>query len=78
MVDLAEKAPNPQQLLNKQGMLRINVFGRYENGKNCIGRNKLKVSYLRIATINVATTRSKDEEMIEVMKSGSLDVEVCV
>ena len=35
---------------------------------------KLKVSYLRIATINIATARRKEEEMIEVMKSRRLGI----
>ena len=74
MVDLVEMAPSPQQLLNEQGVLRITGFRRYKTGNNFNSQKKLKVSYLRIATINIATARGKEEEMIEVMKSRRLDV----
>ena len=79
MVDLEQMAPSPRQPLNRRGVRRISGFGRTNtltngnsNGQQA-NRRKHQIS-LRMATINVATERDKEEELVEVMRVRKLDL----
>ena len=68
-------APSSQQPLDGQGMRRIPGCGRinWTNGQltsTRIGKRK----HLKIATVNVATLRGKEEEVVEVMRERKIDI----
>ena len=71
MVNQVERmAPSPRQPLNRQGVLRIPGQGRNALMTTAYGTGQRKQSEQRIklGTINVATLRGKEVELVEVMK----------
>ena len=68
-------APSPQQPLDGQGVQRFPGFGRINwiNGQlNSTRTSKRK--HLKIATVNVATLKGKDQEVVEVMRERKIDI----
>ena len=66
-----ETAPSPRQPFNRQGVQRIPGFGW-----NNLARtgNSIRTNKLKIGTINLATLKGKEEELIMVMKNRKLDI----
>ena len=74
MANTDEMAPSPRQPLNRQGVLRIPGFGRTQTLTTRNSPGTATLTNLRIGTINVATVKNKEEEIVEVMKMRNLSI----
>ena len=74
MVNQDEMAPSPRQPLNRQGVPRIPGLGQIPplTTGNVHGTRILKA--IRIGTINVATLREREEEIVDVMKMRNFSI----
>ena len=75
MVNQQEMAPSPRQPLSRRGVRRISGYGQTQTvtTTHVHGTTQLE-QQLKIGTINVATLRQKEEELVEMMKMRDISI----
>ena len=75
MTDQQIMAPSPQQPLDGQGVQRIPGLGRINRINGQVNSTRTsKRKHLKIATVDVATLRGKEEDVVEVMRERKIDI----
>ena len=75
MADQNTMALSPQQPFNGRRVRRIPGLGQTNQMNDHLNRTRnYKKNHFNIATVNVATMRDKEEEVIEVMKERNVAI----